>query len=343
MSALRAFEAAARFASLSRAAETLHVTHGAISHQIKGLESDLGVRLVERAGRGIRLTDEGERLATRVRSSLNDLSDALREASDRANPRQLRVSVMPSFAARWLLPRIGSFMAAHPQVDLDVRASSTLADFRRDDVDVAIRYGSGNYPELTVEHLMDDIYFPVCSPGIPGGPPGHPGDLARYVLLRSDNESWRPWFNAAGLEWAEPTRGPIFNDDSHVMQAAIEGRGIALARTSLIGNDLANGVLVRLFDVTVLAPTRYFLVYPPARAHSPKLMQFGAWLKKEIARDDGGMAVLRVPAMSGRRRNDGASPARVDAVEKPVKKRRTKPAAKSKRSTNRGARRGSRR
>jgi LysR family transcriptional regulator, glycine cleavage system transcriptional activator len=302
MSTLRAFEAAARTGSLTRAAEALHVTHGAISHQIKALEADLGVRLVERAGRGVRLTDEGERLASRVRIALTDLADAVREVSERANPRALRVSVMPSFAARWLLPRIGTFMAEHPQVDLDVRASALLADFRRDDIDVAIRYGSGNYPGLTVEHLMDDVYFPVCSPNIGGGPPARPADLARYVLLRSDNESWQPWFIAAGLNWPEPTRGPIFNDDSHMMQAAIEGQGIALARTSLIGNDLANGVLVRLFDATVPAPTRYFLVYAPRSSESPKLKQFRAWLKKEIARDDGGMAVLRVkrPTGSGR-------------------------------------------
>ncbi len=300
MSALRAFEAAARAGSLTRAAETLHVTHGAISHQIKALEADLGVRLVERAGRGIRLTDEGERLAGRVRAALTDLADAVREVSERANPRALRVSVMPSFAARWLLPRIGKFMAEYPQIDLDVRASMMLADFRRDDVDIAIRYGGGNYPGLTVEHLMDDIYFPVCSPNIAGGPPARPEDLQRYLLLRSDNEFWQPWFAAVGLDWPEPTRGPIFNDASHVMQAAIEGQGIALARTSLIGNDLANGVLVRLFDATVPAPNRYFLVYPSRRGEAPKLKQFGAWLRKEIARDDGGMAVLRAkPPASG--------------------------------------------
>jgi len=174
-----------------------------------------------------------------------------------------------------------------------------LADFRRDDIDVAIRYGSGSYPGLTVEHLMDDIYFPVCSPNIAGGPPKHPEDLRRYLLLRSENEFWQPWFAAVGLDWPEPDRGPIFNDASHVMQAAIEGQGIALARTSLIGNDLANGVLVRLFDATVPAPTRYFLVYPPRSSESPKLKQFGAWLKKEIARDDGGMAVLRVNRPGG--------------------------------------------
>jgi LysR family transcriptional regulator, glycine cleavage system transcriptional activator len=311
MSTLRAFEAAARTGSLTRAAEALHVTHGAISHQIKALEAALGVRLIERAGRGVRLTDEGERLASRVRTALTDLADAVREVSERANPRALRVSVMPSFAARWLLPRIGTFMAEHPQVDLDVRASALLADFRRDDIDVAIRYGSGNYPGLTVEHLMDDVYFPVCSPNIGGGPPARPKDLRRYLLLRSESEFWQPWFVAAGLDWPEPTRGPIFNDASHVMQAAIEGQGIALARTSLIGNDLANGVLVRLFDATVPAPTRYFLVHPPRSVESPKLKQFGAWLRKEIARDDGGMAALRVkPPVGGSRASERRRPKR---------------------------------
>src|SRR5215467_2161955 len=144
MQALRAFEAAARERSLTRAAESLHLTHGAISHQIKALEAELGVRLVERAGRGIRLTDEGERFANRVRTSLAELSAAMREVTDRANPRQLRVTVMPSFAARWLLPRIGGFLAAHPDIDLDVRANNALVDFDREDVDVAIRLGSGN-------------------------------------------------------------------------------------------------------------------------------------------------------------------------------------------------------
>src|SRR6202171_3686618 len=179
MQALRAFEAAARTRSLTRAAESLHLTHGAISHQIKSLEADFGVRLVERAGRGIRLTDEGERFATRVRAVLSDLGDAVREVTERANPRQLRVSVMPSFAARWLLPRIGRFLAAHPDIDLDVWASVALTDFRRDDIDAAIRYGSGNYAGAVTEYLMDDVYLPVCSPRLAGGRlPARPADLA---------------------------------------------------------------------------------------------------------------------------------------------------------------------
>ncbi|MEO8740644.1 MAG: transcriptional regulator GcvA [Casimicrobiaceae bacterium] len=299
MQTLRAFEAAARTSSLTRAAESLHLTHGAISHQIKALEADLGVSLVERAGRGIRLTDAGERFARQVRTALAELADAVREVRDRSNPRQLRVSVMPSFAARWLLPRIGRFIAANSEIDLDVRASSTLVDFRRDDTDVAVRYGAGNYPGLGVEHLMDDTYFAVCSPQLAGGKlPARPADLANHMLLRSDGRFWRPWFAAAGLDLPEPTRGPIFDDDSHLMQAAIEGQGVALARTSLIGNDLANGVLVRLFNVMLPSPSHYFLVYPPRLAESPKLALFRDWLKREIAVDDGGMALLKLQARS---------------------------------------------
>jgi LysR family glycine cleavage system transcriptional activator len=284
MQALRAFEAAARTRSLTRAAESLHLTHGAISHQIKSLEADFGVRLVERAGRGIRLTDEGERFATRVRAVLSELGDAVREVTERANPRQLRVSVIPSFAARWLLPRIGRFFAAHPDIDLDVSASNALADFRRDDIDVAIRHGFGHWPGLVSEHLLDDVYFPVCSPRLANGVlPVRPADLSRYTLLRSEGEFWKPWFEAAGLDWPEPSRGPTFSDSSHTMQAAIEGQGIALARSSLIGSDVHNGVLLRLFDIAVPGARKYFLVYPPRLADSPKLAPFRKWLFDEVA------------------------------------------------------------
>jgi LysR family glycine cleavage system transcriptional activator len=284
MQALRAFEAAAREKSLTRAAQVLHVTHGAISHQIRALEADLGVRLTERAGRGIRLTDEGERFASRVRAAFAELTAAVHELTSRANPRLLRVSVVPSFAARWLLPRIGSFLAACPEVDLDVRSSMANVDFARDDADVAIRYGHGDWPAVAAEHLLDDRFFPVCSPRILGGRvPQEPGDLARYTLLRTNDEPWKPWFDAAGLDWPEPSRGPIFNDSSHMLQAAAEGQGVALARASLLGNDIRNGVLVQLFDVVAPASRKFWLVYPPRMANSPKLSSFRQWLHDEIA------------------------------------------------------------
>jgi LysR family glycine cleavage system transcriptional activator len=284
MQALRAFEAAARLTSLSRAAESLHLTHGAISHQIKALEADLGVCLVQRAGRGIRLTDEGERFAARVRVAFAELAAAVNEMSARANPRQLRVSVVPSFAARWLLPRIGRFLRAYPDVDLDVRSSMANVDFTRDDADAAIRFGFGDWPGVNVEHLLDDCYFPVCSPRIAGGrPPKRPADLDRYPLLRSEDEYWKPWFEAAGLDWPEPSRGPIFNDSALLMQAAADGQGIALARRSLLGNDVRNAVLMRLFDIEIPSARKFWLVYPARSANTAKLAQFRQWLHHEIA------------------------------------------------------------
>jgi LysR family transcriptional regulator, glycine cleavage system transcriptional activator len=292
MQALRAFEAAARLASLTRAAAELHVTHGAISHQIKALEEDLGVELMARAGRGVRVTDVGERFAVRVREALERLADAVRETSASADARRIRVTVVPSFAARWLLPRIGRFVAAHPDVDLDVRAATAIVDFDREDVDFGIRHGLGEWPGVVAEHLFDETYFPVCSPRIANGRlPARPADLKRHVLLRGEGEPWVPWFRAAGLDWPEPGRGPSFSDSSHVVQAAAEGQGIALARESLLGNDLRTGALVRLFDVSVPSPRRFFLVYPPRLSHSGKLAMFRGWLTSELARDD----ALRAP------------------------------------------------
>ena len=298
MQALRALEAAARTGSLTRAAESLSVTHGAISHQIKALEALVGVPLIERAGRGMRMTDDGERLATRVRAALADVADALREVSERNNPRQLRVSVTPSFAARWLLPRLGKFLARHRDIDLDVRSSNALVDFRRDDTDIAIRHGFGGWPDVHAEHILSDAYFPVCSPRLAPKLPRSPAELARYTLLRSDDEWWKPWFDAVGLDWAEPARGPIFNDSALMLQAAVEGQGVALARTSLLGNDVRNGLLVRLFDIDVPAPRRYYLVYPPRLAGSPKLALFRAWLEDEIR----GEQPVRSPGASKRRK-----------------------------------------
>ena len=133
---------------------------------------------------------------------------------------------------------------------------------------------------------MDDVYFPVCSPRYAKGRlPSTPADLAQHTLLRADDDMWKAWFDAAGLDWPEPTRGPIFNDSALMLQAAADGQGIALARSSLIGNDLHNGILVRLFDVVYRGPRKYFLVHPPRAATSPKVVLFREWLKDEIETD----------------------------------------------------------
>ena len=303
MQALRAFEAAAREGSLTRAAAALNVTHGAISHQIKALEADLGVRLTERSGRGIRLTDEGGRFASRVRAAFAELTAAVNDINARVNPRLLRVSVVPSFAARWLLPRIGRFLKACPDVDLDVRSSMSNVDFQRDDADLAIRYGYGEWAGVMAEHLLDDGFVPVCSPRLVAGcPPRRPEDLARFALLRAADEPWKPWFEAAGLDWPEPSRGPIFNDSAHMLQAAAEGQGVALARETLLGNDVRNGVLVRLFDVEAPAPRRFWLVYPTRMSGTAKLALFRQWLRDEIESD------RRRADAPGRRTGRGRTP-----------------------------------
>jgi LysR family glycine cleavage system transcriptional activator len=230
----------------------------------------------------------------------------VQELTDRSNPRQLRISVAPSFAARWLLPRMARFTAAHPDIDLDVRANTAIIDFQRDDADVAVRYGFGNWPGVVSEHLMAERFLPVCSPRLRGGKlPKRPADLAHYPLLRSDDDFWQPWFMAAGLPWPEPDRGPTFNDDAHLMQAAVEGQGIALARSSLLGNDIVNGLLVRLFDIEVPSERMYYLVCPPRLAHEPKIALFREWLREEIARDDASVsrkAKVRSRSATPRRR-----------------------------------------
>ena len=281
--ALRAFEAAARLESFSRAADELHVTHGAVSHQVRALEEFLGAALFTRNGRRVALTAEGRVFADRVRAALRDIGEAANalRRSERAN--RLTVSLLPSFAARWLMPRIGRFMAAHPEITVNVQASLALVDFEREEVDLAIRFGSGDWPRVEAEKFMDDEYFPVASPRFNRGRlPTRPAEIAKFRLVTSSDEPWTPWFRAAGLKLAEP-QGPLFSDSSMVVQAAIDGRGIALVRRSIAEGDLAAGTLVRLFDVAIPAPGSYYLVRPQ-RPASQKVLAFRAWMFEEKKR-----------------------------------------------------------
>ncbi|AOY92079.1 XRE family transcriptional regulator [Cupriavidus sp. USMAA2-4] len=284
LGALRAFEAAARHESFSRAATELFVTHGAISHQIRALEAELGQPLFERHGKRVSLTPGGRVYAERVRDALLQIADATRVLQAGKRDKRLTISTMPSFAARWLTPRIGSFIERHPELDVELLSSNSLVDFAREEVDLALRMGSGDYPGLYVEKLLDDVFFPVCSPQFNSGKlPRTPREMAGMPLLRGEGDPWRPWFEAAGLDLPEPRKGLLLEDSSLLLQAAAEGQGIALIRSSLAYNDLLSGRVVRLFDVSIPCPWLLYFVCAPGTLELPKVKAFREWLLPEMA------------------------------------------------------------
>ena len=284
LAALRAFEAAARHGNFSRAAEEMHVTHGAISHQVRGLEDDLGVALFTRNGKRIALTAEGQQLALRVRHALTDLVDATALMRARGGQKRLTITALPSFAARWLSPRLGGYIESHPELEVALQSSSQIADLEHGDIDIAIRFGAGVYPNLCSELLMHDYYYPVASPHFrAGGLPSTPKELSRGMLLRCDLEPWLPWFKAAGLARAEPTGGLIYQDSSMLIRAAVDGEGIALARHAIAQPDIASGQLVRLFDISIRCPSSYFLVYHERALERAQVAEFRRWILAEVA------------------------------------------------------------
>ena len=285
LNAIRAFEAAARHENFSRAADELFVTHGAVSHQVRALEEELGVQLFTRNGKRLCLTDAGMRYAQQIRTALMVIADATRDVRASDRDRRLVVSMLSSFAARFITPRIGTFIERHPEIDVELQSTNSLTDFARDDVDLAIRFGFGSYPGLHVEPLFEEVFFPACAPTLNGGKlPQTPADLVHYPLLRSDDELWRPWFDAAGLDTlTEPKRGILYQDSSNLLLAAIEGQGIALVRRSLAVHDLLDGRIVRLFDIDGPSPWHYFFVCPPPLLNTPRVQAFRTGLFEDVA------------------------------------------------------------
>ena len=281
LNSLRAFEAGARHLSFTRAADELAVTQAAVSHQVKSLEDWLGLKLFERQNRTIYLTRAGQSYLPAVREALDGLAEATRRLSQRDEAGALTVSVIPSFAAKWLVPNLTGFRAAHPEIDVRISANDRLVDFARDDVDVGIRIGNGNWPGVTAVQLMDEDMFPVCSPALLEGPHplSRPEDLRFHTLLHDDmRQDWRMWLVAADVDGIDPTRGPGFDDSSMVIQAAVEGQGVALGRSALAAGDLARGRLVKPFDIELPTSFAYYVVFPPASAEEPKLRTFVDWL-----------------------------------------------------------------
>ncbi len=288
LNALRAFEAAARHLSFTKAAEELFVTQAAISHQVKALEESLGLQLFRRFNRRLMLTDAGQAYLPPLRDALDQIATATDRLCKAEDSAALKVSVLPSFAAKWLLPRLSRFRALHPEFDVLVHAAGHLVDFERDGVDVAIRYGRGRYPGLETTFFMDDVVFPVCSPTLLEGakPLGKPEDLRHHTLLHDPttddtSKDWVTWLKAAGVTGVDASRGPGFTDSSMVLQAAIEGQGVALGRSALAGNDLEAGRLVQPFGPAIPSDYRYYVVLPPGAAARPKVQVFKDWLLAE--------------------------------------------------------------
>jgi LysR family transcriptional regulator, glycine cleavage system transcriptional activator len=288
LNGLRAFEAAARHLSFTQAAAELNVTQTAISHQIKRLEEELGVRLFIRQNRALALTPQAKEYLPGIRAAFNDLRLATDRLLRRDDDHVLTVSTLASLAAKWLLPRLTAFQESHPGIDVRITTSTALVDFRTGGVDAAIRYGRGQWPGLRADWLMADQLFPVCSPALLAGkkPLRKPEDLAEHVLLHSsagNDDDWRLWLTAAGL----PTNlskmpGVTFDLVFMTVQAAIDGVGVAMGRTSYVQDDIAKGRLVVPFDITLPVDAGFYLVSPEATAASPKLSAFRNWLLETV-------------------------------------------------------------
>ncbi|KQZ28268.1 transcriptional regulator GcvA [Duganella sp. Root1480D1] len=282
LSALRAFEAAVRHENFSRAAAELCLTHGAISHQVRALEEELGVQLFTRNGRQVTATPEARHYATNVARCLAELVDGAAALRPQKGLQRLSVTSIPSFAARWLAPRLGQFIEQHPQIEVMLQVGQQLQDLAMEEIDIGIRFGRGNYPGLETEHLAGEVLYPVASPRYRNGElPISPRDLEQATLLRSE-DAWTPWFQAAELYLPEPTGGIIFDDLSMQIRSAVDGEGIALARHLVAMQEVASGHLVRLFDLAIPCANEYYLVIPPNSMQKPQVRAFRKWLKAEI-------------------------------------------------------------
>src|SRR6476661_1212531 len=271
LNGLRAFEAAARHLSFTVAASELNVTQTAISHQIRRLEQELGVRLFVRQNRALELTAEARDYLPGIRAAFNDLRVATDRLLRRDDDHVLTISTLASLAAKWLLPRLATFQEAHPGIDVRITTSTALVDFKSGDVDAAIRYGRGHWPGLRADWLMADELFPVCSPALLAGdkPLRCPEDLAGQTLLHTSggyDDDWRLWLTAAGLP-ADISKQPGVTFDLIFMtvQAAIDGIGVAMGRTSYVQEDIAKGRLVVPFKITLPVDAGFYLVSPAGR------------------------------------------------------------------------------
>jgi LysR family glycine cleavage system transcriptional activator len=287
LNALRAFEAAGRHLSVTKAADELCVTAAAVSHQVKTLEDYLAVKLFRRSGNALSLTDAGQAFLPALRAGFAQLEraiDALREHDSRG---PLVLSIAPIFATKWLIPRLDGFRAAQPDIDVRLSTAIHLVDFERDGVDAAVRLGRGRYPGLASHRLFGETVVPMCSPALREGahPLTSPEDLRHHVLLHFDwpareqvTPDWSAWLRSAAVTGVDTARGPRFTQPDYAMQAAMEGGGVVLGWRSLAQADLEAGRLIIPFDLPLQMDVAFYFVYPEAAEERPKLARFREWL-----------------------------------------------------------------
>ncbi|WP_422367791.1 transcriptional regulator GcvA [Pelagibius sp.] len=294
LKSLRVFEAAARHLSFTKAADELCVTQGAVSQQVRVLEEALSTKLFRRQGRELRLTRAGERYVLVVREALRLIGEATAELRRETQPRKLTLSCLPSFAHKWLMPRLGDFIETHPDISLRIHTSFDVVDLARDGIDCAIRHGPGGYTGLFAEILLTEELTPMCSPAI-AARLTRPEDLAGETLLRDFGTEWSDWLERAGLAGDNLKVGAEFLDSSMAMQAAIDGRGVILGHTALARDDLEAGSLVAPFEARVSYDCAHWFVCLPGRETTPEVRSLHDWLKRQAA-------AFPAPAIGPRRR-----------------------------------------
>jgi LysR family glycine cleavage system transcriptional activator len=284
LNALRAFEAAARHLNFINAANELAVTPSAVSHQVKSLEDWAGLPLFRREGRGIALTEGAQKFLPAISAALDQIALAARKlrAAD-AGQGWLTVAMMPSFAAKWLVPRLPAFRAAFPAIDVWIATFESQSGTLAPEVDVAIRYGKGDWPGLVAVKVLSEEIFPVCAPAL-AAQLRTPDDLASVTLLHDElREDWAMWLAAAEVTGIDSHKGPGFDDSGLLIQAAVEGLGVALGRSALVDDDLADGRLARPFSLGLPAASAYYVVHPAGAETQPKVRAFRDWMLSEAA------------------------------------------------------------
>ncbi|NVJ60425.1 MAG: transcriptional regulator GcvA [Gammaproteobacteria bacterium] len=288
LNSLRAFEAAARHLSFTRAADELFVTQAAVSHQIKALEDFLGIPLFIRKNRKLLLTDQGQSYWPKIRDIFEKLAAATEQLKAHGASGALNISVVPTFAIVWLVPRLTRFNALYPEIEVRLKATDRQVDFFQDDIDIAIYYEKGDYPGMYSETLLNEFLTPMCSPAMLEGelPLSEPQDLKHHMLLHDGStEEWRDWLKLAGVRGVDLRKGPVFSHSSMVMQAAIHGQGIALGHNVLAQPEVEAGRLICPFDIVLTSDFKYDLVFPEEWAERAKIKAFRDWITETVAQE----------------------------------------------------------